>query len=700
MRNLPKHISLLLILLLSSHGVCLAHPPNREEAREEIEEAEVNDEMVELTIYPSRYSDLLGVAESASQGHIGEEVFGTRPLLRSGELIETVPGLIATQHAGGGKANQYFFRGFNLDHGTDFRTEVDGMPVNLVTHGHGQGYTDLNFLIPELVDYNEYEKGVYSVDKGDFATAGSTEFMLRHRVSSPIAKLTLGEDAYARLYSAASTGLGKGDVLAAVELQHYDGPWRDEEDSRKLNAVLRYTEEDARDTYNVMLMAHRGIWNSSDQIPQRAVEGGVLPRLGTVDPTTGGDTNRFSLSTNWNRLGRSGNYEATAYAIYYDLDLFSNFTYFLEDSSEGDQFKQEDERVYFGGEVEAAHDYEIVGLQSEVSYGLQLRHDHISNVALRHANQRRILSTVREDEVEETQLGLFLKNDAKFSEWLRGYFGVRGDFLFVDVDSDRQDNSGSENDFQLSPKAGLVFGPWASTELYLNGGFGFHSNDARGATTRIDPNTLEAVEPVDLLTEARGAEFGIRSAFVPGLVSTVSVWYLELDNELVFVGDAGTTEVLGASERYGVEISNFYRPLEWFSVYADYSYTHPRFNEDQGGGDLIPNSIEHVFVTGLSFESQSGLLASGKWRHLGTRPLIEDGSVKAPVTSLVDLRIGFQKQNLGIHLDIFNVFDEDDFDIAYFYTSRLPEEDAGGVEDLHYHPVEPRQLRVTLSYTF
>ena len=274
--------------------IALAQPLSEDKQATAESETSLLSEPVEIVIHPSRYDDLVGEAESASEGHVGKEVFEARPILRTGEVIEAVPGIIATQHAGGGKANQYFFRGFNLDHGTDFRTEVDGMPVNLVTHGHGQGYTDLNFLIPELVDHIDYNKGLYTAEKGDFATAGSAEFMLSHRLSTPIAKVTLGENDFARLFSAGSFEFGGGDLLGAIELQNYDGPWIEEQDSRRLNGVLRYSKEDARETFNVMLMAYRGTWNSSDQIPQRAVENGTLPRLGTVDPTTGGDSNRFS----------------------------------------------------------------------------------------------------------------------------------------------------------------------------------------------------------------------------------------------------------------------------------------------------------------------------------------------------------------------------------------------------------------------
>lgn len=278
-----------------------------------------------------RAEDLTGIAKSASQGRISHAQFDKRPLLRGGEVLEVVPGMLATQHSGPGKANQYFLRGFNLDHGTDFSVTVDGIPLNLPTHGHGQGYLDLNSLIPEMVETIEFQKGPYYVGAGDFSSAGNARIQTFNRLPQGIAKLTLGEDDFYRGLFAHSSRLGEGNLLYAGEFNFYDGPWVHPNDSEKYNGLVKYTVGDRSQGLTLMGSAYHARWDATDQIPRRAVEQGLISPLGTIDPTNGGESSRYSLGMNWRHHRVNTSTHVTAYGFYYDLNLYSNFTFFLDD---------------------------------------------------------------------------------------------------------------------------------------------------------------------------------------------------------------------------------------------------------------------------------------------------------------------------------------------------------------------------------
>jgi outer membrane receptor protein involved in Fe transport len=401
----------------------------------------------------------------------------------------------------------------------------------------------------------------------------------------------------------------------------------------------------------------------------------------------------------WSKRDKSA-IRLNAFAFYSRLDLWSNFTYFLDDPVNGDQFKQLDRRHTFGGTSEYDWHIEGIGRHSFNTLGLQLRHDYIPRVGLSQTQRRNELRTVREDEVQETSVGLYLKNETQWLEWLRTLFGLRGDYFHFDVDSEAiAQNSGDENDAYFSPKLSLIFGPWYETELYVNLRRGFHSNDARGTTIRIDPKTGDAVNPVDPLVESHGAEVGVRTSFVPGLNSSLGLWYLELDSELVFVGDAGTTEPSGESRRYGLEWANFYQVTDWLTLDLDVAFTKAEFTEV--ADDEIPNSVGRVITAGGAVDFSNGIVAALRLRHFGDVPLIEDGSVEAGSTTVVNLQGGYRlREDLSVQLDVFNLFDSEDADIAYFFDSRLTGEPDQGISDLHFHPVEPRTVRATLSYRF
>jgi Outer membrane receptor proteins, mostly Fe transport len=651
--------------------------------------------LLERLVVEGRGADLVGTATGASQGLVGARELEARPWLRRGELLEVIPGVVITQHSGGGKANQYFLRGFNLDHGTDFSVSVDGLPVNMRTHAHGQGYSDLNYVIPELVRQVEYGKGPFDAAVGDFSAAGAAEFRLFDVMPRGIASATVGENGFARLVVADSVSAGGGTTTYAVEATHDDGPWHVEEDFRRFNGFVRHHWRAGAGEFRVTGMAYRGTWTATDQIPLRAVETGELDRFGTVDPTAGGESERISVAFDATIAGAGGTTRLNAYALRYRLDLYSNFTYFLDDPDDGDQFNQRDRRVVLGGA--ASHAW--TGPRGTTTAGVQVRADFIDEVGLHRTAQRRRLATVREDEVSEASAGVFLKNETRWNAWLRTEAGVRVDGYRFDVESDVAANSGERTAAIATPKVAVVLGPWAGTEVYANFGDAFHSNDARGTTIRVDPVTGEVAEAVDPLVRSRGAEIGVRATPAKGWVSSLAVWALTLDSELVFVGDAGGTEAAGATRRVGLEWANFYRVTPWLTLDADLAVTRARYR-DAGDEDRIANSIPRVVTAGATFQAKSGWFGSVRLRYFSAQPLIEDGSEWAPSSLTSNLRLGWRGKAWEVSAEVLNVFDRENHDIAYFYESRLPGEAAEGVADLHFHPAEPRTLRVSVTRSF
>lgn len=683
-------------------------------------------------VVTERSDSLIGVAASSNEGVVGSEQLALRPLLRPGEIVETVPGVIVSQHSGAGKANQFYLRGFNLDHGTDLLTSLEGVPVNMRTHAHGQGYTDLNFLIPEIVRQVEYRKGPYYAEHGDFASAGAFNIQLFDRLERGFVTVGGGTDGYARLVlgdsielgaAGARSSLGEGaggkgivattttaagasplTLLYGLELYHHDGPWDNPDDFQKINAILRLSGGDSSHGWSVTGMAYHGDWTASDQLARRAVDRGIAGRFGSLDESTGGDTSRYSLHATWHRLDDRSATRALLYGMYYDLDLFSNFTYFLDDPERGDQFEQKDRRIHWGGQLSHTLFGEIFGAKTENMFGVQFRQDNIRN-GLFHTRLRERLETTRYDHTIETSLGVYYENKTRWADWFRTEAGVRADWYYFDVDSSLPINSGHKDDWIASPKLSLIFGPWAKTEFYVNGGFGFHSNDARGVITRFDPGEAIAVEPADPLVRTKGAEVGVRTTVVPGLQSTLTAWILDINSELLFVGDAGTTEPNRPSRRYGIEWANYYHPAPWLTIDADVSWSHARFREEAPEGNRIPGSIETVIAAGVSVHDLPGIWrgwnASARVRYFGPRDLIEDGSVRSDATTLVNAQIGYRfNETWSAALECFNVFDSEDSDIDYFYTSRLRGEPAEGVDDIHFHPAEPRQFRLSVTAEF
>jgi hypothetical protein len=644
---------------------------------------------------------LVGIAAAASQGAVTAAQLNSRPIMRAGEVLEAIPGVIISQHSGEGKANQYYLRGFNLDHGTDFSTSVAGVPVNLPTHGHGHGYSDLNFLIPELVTGAQYSKGPYYADQGDFSTAGSASINYANALEAPLVRFSGGQLGWARGLAAASPKLGPGTLLLAAELNHNDGPWERPDDYRRVNGVVRYSQGDALNGFSLTAMGYRATWNATDQVPQRAVDAGRIGRFGTLDRTGGGSTHRHSLAAEIQRSGQHYVTKASGFLLDYDLNLFSNFTYRLDNPAQGDQFEQADDRMVTGAKVSHRRLHTLFGRPIEHGFGTQLRHDRIGNVGLYRTTARQRLATIREDRVGQTSAGFYYQNEVQWSPVLRTMVGVRSDVYHFKVDSAVAENSGTDTAGITSPKGGIVFGPWGGTEFYANAGFGFHSNDARGATITVDPVTGEPADRVTPLARARGAEIGVRTVAIPRVQSTLTLWTLALDSELLFIGDAGNTEASRPSRRFGVEWTNYLKPRPWLAFEADLSVSRARFRDDDPAGDRIPGSVEAVASLTAAVENLRGVFAGARLRHFGPRALVEDDSVRSKATTLLNLQGGYEfRRGVRAVLDVFNVFDAKRSDIDYFYTSRLPGEPADGVDDIHFHPTLPRSARLGLQIDF
>ena len=671
---------------------------------------------LETVVVIGHYENAIGTSDAASADTVTSKLLENRPALRPGEVLEFVPGVIVTQHSGDGKANQYFLRGFNLDHGTDFETSVAGMPVNMRSHAHGQGYTDLNFLIPELIERIDYKKGPYYAELGDFANAGAAHMQVFNQLPRGIASLTVGEHDFTRALIADSIAIDSSSsasnehaLLYALDLSRNNGPWKNPEDFHRVNGVLRYSGGSKDNGFSITGMAYSARWTSTDQIPERAVDSGLIDRFGTLNPTDGGETHRYSLSFEGGHSDADGRSEINIYAVKSDLKLFSDFTFQLDhpfdlgDPINGDQFEQSEKRQLFGVEINHTYFGTFADHKSDTRIGLQARYDKLDPVTLYSTVAREKVATTREDTVRESSAGVFASNTTHWSEWMRTIIGARFDTYHFDVDSNLEANSGTANDTITSPKLSVILGPWAKTEYFLNYGEGFHSNDARGTTQHVTPTSGDAADPVTPLVKSRGAEIGARTEIIPGLQSSLAIWELKLGSELVFVGDAGNTEPNRGSKRYGIEWSNHYSANDWLLIDVDLSASRARFvgKDENAVGNYIPGALDRVASLGFTLADLGPWFAQLQFRYFGPRPLLEDNSQRSNSTFLAYLRGGYRiDNNWKVAVDIFNLFDRKASDLDYYYASRLAGEDTAGVEGRHFHPVEPRTVRGSVTYNF
>ncbi len=689
-----------------------------------------------------REDDLIGIAESGTQGTVGATEIQDRPILRSGEVLETVPGLIITQHAGGGKANQYYLRGFNLDHGTDFAIFIDDMPLNLPSHAHGEGYSDMNTVIPEFVKRVDFEKGPYYADVGNYGSAGSAHVEYVKTLPQNFAKVEGGMYGYGRVVFGASQKLGSGSLLYGGEAYYDNGPWVHPDAYNKINGILTYSQGDDAEGVSITARSYHGKWNSSDQIPVSAVP--LVGLYGTLDPTDGGHSQRYSLQSEWHRQDANSASKLMAYGFYYDLDLFSNFTYYLVDPVRGDQFEQQDRRWVAGLDARHTIFSHWSGRRMGNSFGLQVRNDWINNGL--YATQERVrmdktdhntddgipttLPKTRErDRFTDTIGSIYAENKIQWAEKFRSVVALRGDdekFVVTSLAysaSVNAANSGSATKFLPSPRASLIFGPWANTEFYLQGGFSFHSNDGRGATQTVEPVSADnpypntPVSKIPPLVQTKGGEIGVRTVAVNHLQSTLALWVLRSNSELMQDGDTGGTSASEqSSNRYGVEWANYYTPVEHLAVDFDLANSSAQFTEIDGddaapnsaGGKRVPEAVGVVISSGIALHDYKGLSSSLRLRYFGPRDLTSDGIFRSNQTVLLNGDLGYQiKKKWRVSAEFLNMLDRSDSDIDYAYESRvIPGITSGGtpigpsVFTRVAHPVEPFQVRFALGRTF
>jgi outer membrane receptor protein involved in Fe transport len=669
----------------------------------------------EVTV-SSGSKDLIGVADSASEGTVTAVQLANRPLLRPAEVMELVPGMVVTQHSGDGKANQYFLRGFNLDHGSDFSTHVMGMPINMVSHAHGQGYMDLNFLIPELIGTIKYKKGVYAAEDGNFATSGSARIDYQRKLDTAFVGLELGQHDYRRLLAAGSSEINGFNLLIGLELAGNNGPWEQPENLEKQNAVFRLSSGTNANGFAVTAMLYKADWTASEHVPERAISDGEIGRYGTLVKNDGGQTHRYSLSGEWAQTGEVGASRANMYVIDYGLNLFSAPSGYISGLA-GDQHEQADERIVWGGE--ARHTW-FLGPQlrdTELMTGIQLRQDRIGRVGLYNTENRRRTNTVREDRITETATGLFMDGKTQWLTWLRTNLGIRYDLIGAEAvplaGLNNLDNGGRVAGHQFSPKLGAIVGPFdllGPTEFYANWGEGFHSNDVRGATTRTNPQDGTAVDAVPLIVKAKGSELGVRVVPMPGWNSSFAIWQMALASELVFIGDEGITEPRGASRRSGLEWSNYFTPMSGMIVDADLALSKARFKGEVNGGRHVPNAVPLTASVGLSVDDGGPWFGGMRLRYLGSYDLEETGAEKSRAFWMANLKLGYRfNKQWQATVDVLNLFNKQANDIEYWGGACTRNEATLGtgccgggsaIDGRLIHPLESRTTRLGLKLNF
>ena len=657
----------------------------------------VAEQVPEIVMVTAPRFELLGTANTSSQGIILKQELSELPVYRTGQLLETVPGLVVTTHSGEGKANQYLLRGFNLDHGTDIATTIDGMPINMRTHAHGQGYTDLNFFIPELATGIEYTKGPYFAAEGDFASVASVHIGYLDEIDDQLT-VSGGSFSYQRLFGAVTRPFLDGHVLGGLELVHYDGPWTHPDNVRKLNAVLRYSEGEAREGWSLTGMYYRGLWNATTDQPERAMDPaymgslGLQPisRFGTLDPSDAGQTQRMSLSGIYSHGTLDWHIDANAYVINSNLTLWNNFTHFLDDPVHGDQHAQNDLRMIYGGAASYTRYGDLFGANSEAVVGIQSRYDD-AHVQRLHTEDRVLLSTDIDDTVNEASVGAYAQLTDYWTGWFRSVVGLREDYLHA---SDKGMNAGTAENTIFQPKGSLIFTPFDNWEFYVSAGRGFHSNDVRGATSIGSP----------LFVKSTAKEIGVRANVADGLTATLTLFQMEFESELTYDAEAGQTTAGPPSKRTGVELNTTYQAFDWLEFYGSVALTHARytgFDPSTHVGNYIPDAPSVIGQLGIYVRDAGPWFGALELRYLGQHPLDDLNSVKSNGDQEWNLNIGYNfEDGIKATLGIFNLFDSKDNAAEYYYADRLPGEPSGGVADFHMHPLEPRAFRFTLSKTF
>jgi outer membrane receptor protein involved in Fe transport len=667
--------------------------------------------------------DLLGKASTASQGSITNKEVSLRPVYRPGQLFESIPGLVVTIHSGEGKANQYLIRGYNLDHGTDFANFVDDMPVNRPTNTHGQGYSDLAFLIPQVVSGIDYTKGPYYAAIGDFGSVASSHTRIANEIPTAITA-TVGTEGYQQLVSGGTYHISDDQrLLGLVELSHYDGPWKPKQDFNKVNAVLRYSQGDTTDGMSLTGMYYKSAGLLITDQPERAIDAGVIGKFGTLDPTDKSKSLRYSLSAHVDRQVGRGQLAVSLYGIHSTMTLWNNFTHYLDDPINGDQEQQDENRTTLGGVATYTLHHDFGQVRSDTVVGIQGRYDTVL-VDRRHTLARQTLDYCmleqesgpavpyaavngycNADRVHLLDTAAYVQNTIRWTPWLRTVAGAREEFYYATDKSQTNDGGGSGHQWYFQPKGSLILGPWAKTEIYFSYGKGFHSDDVRGVFGTVPGQGVPlAAGATPLLAKTTGKEFGLRSDIIPKVQLQLALFQQDFGSELVYNPDVGQDEAGAPSRRKGVEVSAQYHPFRWLELNADLAFAKPRYRiSDLAAfglaGPYIADAPNFIYSAGILVDDLGPWSGSLIWRRLGTHRL-SDGD-KEPTDkgySEFNLNIGYALPNgwkLGV--GVFNLFDSKDNAADYYYTGRLPGEPAEGVTGFQVHPLEPRSARFSIT---
>lgn len=672
---------------------------------------------------------------AASSRAIRQFDLQVRPNRSAQDILQLVPGLVIAQHAGGGKAEQIFMRGFDADHGTDVAIFADGIPVNMVSHGHGQGYADLHFLIPEIVESVEVFKGPYFAQFGNLATAGAVTLKTKDHLDENLVRLEGGAFNTVKLTTAAqipTSGAHQGAYFAG-QFYNTNGPVESPQNFQRFNIFGKvHTHLNEASRIALSLGAFSSGWDASGQIPQRAVNQGLISRFGTLDDLEGGTTSRQNLNVNYTTTTSDAEFLVQAYASRYTFKLFSNFTFFLDDPVQGDMIEQTDHRTLVGLNSEYRFRRDLQGIVAHTTAGGGFRSDDAAVALWKSPHRIREVQHVDAD-IFERNLYLWLQQEFVFNPMWRLQLGLRGDYFTFDVEdhldtrpadaTDLPHASGSHQQSIISPKANLVFSPSTHTDLYLNVGSGFHSNDARNVViaerikdleTALRQQGLSATEVeqallarnfdpaqrgIETLPRALGGELGVRTHLSKDVVVSLAAWGVQLEEELVFVGDAGTTEISGATQRIGLDLEGRVQLLAWLWADVDVSLSEGRFVDEPDGEDHVPLAPRLTSTGGVTVKNPRGVEGSLRYRHIGDRPANEDNTVTAEGYTLVNLNVGYRMGDVKLFVTVENLLDTA-WNEAQFDTESRLQGELGAVSEIHFTPGNPRNVQLGVSYRF
>ena len=652
---------------------------------------EPQDQQRDTVVIFGRAEEQIGAATSASEGVVGYKDLSTRPISRAAELVEVIPGMIATEHSSGGKANQYFMRGFNLDHGTDFGGFIDGVPINQRSHPHMSGYLDLNLLMADLVERVEFKKGIQYAENGDYTAAGSASFVLYDKLPENYVNLRVDAEGEYRVTAAGSVAIGDGTLLAAVAQEGGDGAFDLPAELDKSTVYVKYTQPLGDAKLRLGFIGYQNDWVAADQIPLRAVNDGAISRFGFIDPANGGRSRRYigSAGLEWDDASILAYYQRS------ELNLFHNFTYFI-DPVLGDQVEQVERRNAVGLRGKMDREFDLFGIRSEGRIGADIHMDWLEPAALYRTTARARTSAIADDKVDVMAADVWGELTMHWTDRLRTTFGLRADYIDGQVDGLVAANAGSKSGVQYSPKVNIAYTISDDLEVYAGAGIGFHSNNIVGVVQTQDPVTGDPIDPATLFAESRGGELGVRWEPNKTFNLSAALFMLDFDSELIYVGDAGVSEPSDPTQRYGLEVAAFWNPVEWLAFDASYAFSHSRFKDAPSDFDRIPNTVEGVAAAGVTWLPGDGWEGSLRVRYLGPGPLIEDNSVRSPSTTLVNAGISKDFGSFKIGFEVLNLLDGEGYDMVYFYESQLANE-AAPVEDIHFHPVHPQTFVLNLK---